>query len=91
MVDFHRGERVVLWEEDAEDDVATLDHSGAGCSAAQGHRCTCEIFRSSKLEVFPLIHQNKTVHVPEYLCTCSLLALDCNISFVVSDSTVRAC
>ena len=37
--------------------------------------------------------QTRTVSIdaPENLCTCSLLALDCNISFVVSDSTVRAC
>lgn len=36
--------------------------------------------------------QTRTVSIdaPENLCTCSLLALHCNISFVVSDSTVRA-
>ncbi len=51
-----------------------LSHSGA-----QMYMWGSAELQNSKY--FPLIHQNKTVHVREYLCTCSLLALDWIDSF----------
>ena len=64
-----------------------LSHSGA-----QMYMWGSAELQNSKY--FPLIHQNKTVHVREYLCTCSLLALDCIDSFFtifVSVFSLQSC